>query len=154
MRYEVKSLLLVWSRSRNTHRTADLTDIRAISKSTHRRCSVKDVLENFAKFTGKHLWISLFLKKRLWHRCFSLNVAKFLRTIFSQNTSGRLLLSYFTFMTKSNHWNLTNNDFSKILKQFLFDVKHSDRIANYELNIISKLFCKRVTALVFPKFNL
>ena len=33
-------------------------------------------------------------KKRLWHRCFPVNFAKFLRTPFSQNTSGRLLLNY------------------------------------------------------------
>ena len=33
------------------------------------------------------------LKKRLWHRCFPMNFAKFLRTPFLQNTSGRLLLS-------------------------------------------------------------
>ena len=32
------------------------------------------------------------LKKRLWHRCFPVNFAKFLRTLFSQNTSGQLLL--------------------------------------------------------------
>ena len=31
-------------------------------------------------------------KKRLWHRYFSINFAKFLRTRFLQNTSGRLLL--------------------------------------------------------------
>ena len=30
-------------------------------------------------------------KNRLWHRCFSVNFGKFLRTPFSQNTSGRLL---------------------------------------------------------------
>ena len=46
-------------------------------------------LRNFAKFAGKHLCQSLFLnkverlaqtvlKKRLWHRCFSVNSAKFL----------------------------------------------------------------------------
>ena len=28
------------------------------------------------------------LKKRLWHRCFPVNVAKFSRTFFLQNTSG------------------------------------------------------------------
>ena len=48
------------------------------------------VLRNFAKFTGKHLYQSLFfnkvlrpatlLKKRLWHRYFSVNFAKLLRT--------------------------------------------------------------------------
>ena len=33
------------------------------------------------------------LKKRLRRRCFPVDFAKFLRTPFSQNTSGRLLLS-------------------------------------------------------------
>ena len=54
-----------------------------------KRCS-----RNFAKFTGKHLCQSLFfnkiaglrsatlLKKRLWHGCFPVNFAKFLRTPF------------------------------------------------------------------------
>ena len=46
----------------------------------------KGVLRNFAKFTGKHLC------QRLWHRCFPVNFAKFLRTFFLQNTSGRLFL--------------------------------------------------------------
>ena len=34
------------------------------------------------------------LKKRLWHRCFPVNFAKFLRTPFLNNTSGRLLLHF------------------------------------------------------------
>ena len=34
------------------------------------------------------------LKKGLWHSCFPINVAKFLRTPFLQNTSGRLLLHF------------------------------------------------------------
>ena len=54
----------------------------------------KGVLRNFAKFKGKLLCQSLFFnkvagvrpailfKKRLWHRCFPLNFAKFLRTPF------------------------------------------------------------------------
>ena len=49
------------------------------------------VLRNFVKFTGKHLCQSL-LKKRLCHRCCSLNFTKFLKTTFLQNTSKRLLL--------------------------------------------------------------
>ena len=67
--------------------------------SSHRRCSVRKGVRNFAKFTGKHLCQSLFfnkaeglrpgtlLKKRLWHWCFPENFAKFLRTLFLQNTS-------------------------------------------------------------------
>ena len=69
-------------------------------RSSYQRCSVtKVVLRNFAKFTGKHLCQCLMcqpatlLKKRLWHRCFPVNFAKFLRTSFSQNTSRRLLLN-------------------------------------------------------------
>ena len=64
-----------------------------MNRSRHRRCSVrKGVLRNFAKFTGKHLWQSLFfnkvagwglqLKKSLWHRCFPVNFARFLRKPF------------------------------------------------------------------------
>ena len=59
----------------------------------------KDILRNFAKFTRKHflpefLFLielqappALFLKKGLWHSCFSVNFAKFLRTPFLQNTA-------------------------------------------------------------------
>ena len=70
----------------------------------------KTVLRNFEKFTGKHLCQSLFLnkvagmrsatlfKKKLWHRCFLVNFAKFPRTFFLQNTSGQLFL-YFNLKT-------------------------------------------------------
>ena len=34
----------------------------------------------------------MLLKKRLWHRCFPVNFANFLRTPFSQNISSRLVL--------------------------------------------------------------
>ena len=80
-------------------------NILSSARSSHQRCSIiKGVLRNFTKFTGKHLCQSLFfnkvaglspatlLKKRLWHRCFPVNFAKFLRTPFLHNTSGRLLL--------------------------------------------------------------
>ena len=74
----------------------------------------KGLLRNFTKFTGKHLYQSLFcsllirpkvwlncqkrnvkfvsatlLKERLWHRCFPVNFVKFLRTPILQNTSER-----------------------------------------------------------------
>ena len=39
------------------------------------------------------------LKKRLWHRCFPVNFAKFLRTPFLQNTSGRLRLIESNFLS-------------------------------------------------------
>ena len=64
----------------------------------------KSALVNFTKFTEKHLRQSLYfnkvaglrtatlLKKKLWHRYFLVDFAKFLRTPYLQNTSGRLLL--------------------------------------------------------------
>ena len=52
----------------------------ACSRSSHQRCSRKiAVLKNFATFTGKHLQACNFIKKRLQHRCFPVNIAKFLR---------------------------------------------------------------------------
>ena len=56
------------------------------------------VFRNFVKFTGKHLAKVTFLiklqarpanllKKRLWHRCFPVKLAKFLRTRFSHSLS-------------------------------------------------------------------
>ena len=66
----------------------------------------KGVLRNFTKFTGKHLCQSLLfnkvagprpatlLKKRLWHRCFPVNFAKFLRTPFLTEHLRWLLLNF------------------------------------------------------------
>ena len=67
----------------------------------------KGFLENLAKFTGKHLCQCLFfnkvaglipatlLKKRLWHRCFPVNFAKFLRTPFIMEHLWWLLLNIY-----------------------------------------------------------
>ena len=68
----------------------------------------KDVLRNFAKFTRKHLCQRLFfnnvaglrraslLKKGLWHRCFPVYFAKFLRIPFLKEHLRWLLLSQIT----------------------------------------------------------
>ena len=65
-----------------------------MSRSSDRKCSVsKGVLKNFANFTGKHMCWTLFLKKRLQHRCFPVKFAKLLRTLVLKNTSEQLLLA-------------------------------------------------------------
>ena len=47
---------------------------KRVSVENQRRCSIKKSgLKNFAIFIGKHLYWSLFFKKRLQHRCFSVN---------------------------------------------------------------------------------
>ena len=71
----------------------------------------KHVLKNFEKFTGKHLWQNLSLnkiagltcfpvnsKEILWHRCFPVNFAKFIRTPFFIENLWWLLL----FLNNSN----------------------------------------------------
>ena len=67
----------------------------------------KGALINCTKFTGKHLCQGLFfnkfaglgaailLKKKLWHFCFPVNFAKFVRAHFLQNNSVWLLLILF-----------------------------------------------------------
>ena len=74
----------------------DLTQVRCLtcmgSFSSYKQLLRKGVLRNFAKFTGKHLCKNLFFNKvavnKLWHRCFPVNFAKFLRIPFLQNTLG------------------------------------------------------------------
>ena len=90
------------------------------------RCSVKKgVLWSFAEFTGKQLCQSLFFskvagvrpltlfKKRLWHRCYPVNFAKFLRTPFLQNSSGRLLLKTYMLRFKPEKQSVVRRCFSK-----------------------------------------
>ena len=72
----------------------------------------KNTLQKQPKFTGKRLCqIRVFnkvaglrpatlLKKKLYHKCFPVNFLKFLRTPFSQKSSGQLLtLFYWTLQT-------------------------------------------------------
>ena len=62
-------------------------EIYEFFRSSHRRCFMeKTVLKNFGIFTGKLQGFN-FIKNRLQHRCFSLNIAKFLRTPISKNMS-------------------------------------------------------------------
>ena len=68
--------------------------ITQINRSSHHRCSMKKgVCSNFAKFTGKHLYHSLFFNKVSGNRRFPVHFAKFLRAPIFQNTSGRLFLN-------------------------------------------------------------
>ena len=77
--------------------------IAGFYRSSHQGCSVKKVfLERSSQDSQENTCIRdsylielqtwKAVKKRLWHKCFPVNLAKFLRTPFLQNTSGRLLL--------------------------------------------------------------
>ena len=75
------------------------------SRSSHQMCSIeKAVLKNFAIYTGKTPVLESsfnrlvgfktcnFHKKRLQHRCFLVNIAKFLRTLILMTICEQLLL--------------------------------------------------------------
>ena len=78
--------------------------LRVVSSRAEVFCK-KGILRNFAKFTGKHLCQSLFFNKvaglrpatlsknRLWHRYFTVNFVKFVRTAFLTEHLRWLLLS-------------------------------------------------------------
>ena len=91
--------LLYWA-------THTLILVLIIFRSSHRRCSVKEVfLEISQNSQEKYLCQSLFLnkvaglrpaallKKSFWHRCFPVNFAKFLRTPFFTEHLQWLLLN-------------------------------------------------------------
>ena len=62
-----------------------------ISQNSQENTCARDSFLN--KVAGL-VWPAALWKKRLWHRCFPVNVAKFLRTSFLQITSARLLLFF------------------------------------------------------------
>ena len=76
--------------------SACLSVFLSVNKSSHKWCSIKKVvLKNFAIFTGKYLCWSLsfwnnFVKMRLQHRCFSMNIPKLLKTAILKSICERL----------------------------------------------------------------
>ena len=60
----------------------------------------------------------LFNKKRLWHRCFPVNFAKFLRHLFLQNTSGECFLKIFPLIEDLTEKGLSS---LKLLKKTKFN---------------------------------
>ena len=86
------------------------------SDSRSQMFSKTGFLKNFAKFTGKNLCWSLFLKKfqvwrtvflfkkRLQRRCFSVNIAKFLRTAVLLKTCSLYLYEIFIWWYVIDIW--------------------------------------------------
>ena len=93
--------------------------VAIVFRISHQRYSMK-----------KDLRPAVLLKKRLWHRCFPVNFAKFLRRPFLQNTSGRLFL----FVSSFHPANI-----------YLFKV--SNRKVTKGCNICPKLTIKRTKKL-------
>ena len=106
------------------------------------------------KFTGEHLCrnaigINLFqaCKKRLWHRQFSVNFVKFLKTAFLQNTSASYFCPQYCTTSEKVHDVYYPNNFCRVNQyvlrliriQSLNDVKRTEFITII-LNNILKVF--------------
>ena len=76
-------------------------------RSSYRRFIIKKVvLKNIEKFRERHLcqslffnkvaglWLATLLKKRLWHRCFPVKFAKFLRHLFCRTFANDYFFSF------------------------------------------------------------
>ena len=62
---------------------------KAVLEVVTRGVLEEKVFSKILQNSQENAWrLATLLKKRLWHRCFPVNVAKFLRTRFLQNTSG------------------------------------------------------------------
>ena len=105
----------------------------------------KSVLKNLAKFTGKDHCQSLFfikvdglrpgalLRKRLWHRCFPVNFAKFVRTAFLIEHVRWLLLVACILLKNEKASFLSSLHFCGIIgvsKVQFFNVSATERVKN------------------------
>ena len=85
-------------------------------------CKKLGILKNFAKFLGWQLCQIFFknkvvvlrsatlLKKRLWHRCFPVNIGKFRKTLILKNICERLIRIHSYFL---NHYNRKSREHDK-----------------------------------------
>ena len=104
---------------------------KALYRSSPLRCSIKEVFLKIPQNWQENICAESFfliklqtlgnsIKKRFWHRCFPVNFAKFLRTTFLQNTSGRLLLIvgahlYVAFLSTNMTAQKYNCEFGKVI---------------------------------------
>ena len=130
----------------------------------HQRCFLKAVLKDFAIFKGKHLRWSLFLiklrawkpatlsKKGLQHRCFPVNILKFLRAPILKDICERLpllvtaLVICFANTSKIN--NPSASSFKPKLSHFFCQKWEINLVPQYSMTVASfgKLFdkCRKV----------
>ena len=87
-----------------------MAKIECSQETVARRVYIKSAFKNFEKFIGNSLYN--LIKKRLYHSCFLVNLAKLLRTLLLQNTSGQLLLDLRDLLTATGKllkfWDLVN----------------------------------------------
>ena len=117
-------------------------------------------LEIFAKFTGNYLCLrpATLLKKRLWHKCFPVNFAKFLRTPFLQNISGGCFCNciiYFLFARYNRgNWETSLLQSSGRSHNILpFKTKHIVSKISFSNNLMTNQVIYNIYKIFFPPFT-
>ena len=85
-----------------------------------------------------HLRSATLLKKRLWHRCFPVSFAKFLRTPFLQNTSGGLRLNE---ITKTERNSANSNPYDKKKTKLLPPCRCFQAVKSYNFIVVVVTVC-------------
>ena len=119
----------------------------------------KGVLRNFAKFIGKHLCQSLFFnkvvfKKRLWHRCFTVSFAKFLKAPFFTEYLRWLLLWFILVASIIVTWVSwsSRHRFKLEDKDFIFHILQRN-FANFGVKILALCSPKSLRSFYFSLFR-
>ena len=108
--------------------------------STNSEAYLGSCQTSMMKFFQKKKRLKKRLTKRLWNRCFPVNFAKFLRTPFLQNTSGRLLLFFpiivngfriFSKIVNSNPYDYDNYNYHDIPTYVWVIIKELEIRMNY-----------------------
>ena len=141
--------------------------LRREDRSNSRMCSIRTgVLRNFAEFTGTHLCQSFFfntvagfrlgslLKKGLWHRYFSVNFAKFLRTLFyrtflatasEKNTVFACFKTYVNYLSRST---LSPNDIISYIAQTSISMNSKFQKTKTDASVVINLFFKKYSIFI------
>ena len=109
------------------------------------RCSVKKVFCNKVE-----AWACNFIKKRLWHRCFPVNFAKFRRTPFLTEHLRWLLLTLAinristnhtrTFITRHvHHFNVINTNIRKVITNCIIMLHFKHNLNKKYLNFLAEV---------------
>ena len=122
-----------------------------LKEAVAQKCSVKNVFLEISQNSQENTCAkdsfliklqaapATLLKKRFWHRCFPVNFAKFLITLFSQNTSG----GYFCINHASHH----NHIYILFLFLFLFFLILEASIKRTQVFIWNRNYLSRLTKL-------
>ena len=129
------------------------------SQKQHRRCSTKKaILENFAIFTGKHLYWSLFLIDIYFEEHFRTTASSFSST-FSFSCYFNSFMTEISIIYKPVHWFAEQNLYDRDLRHERVKwkwINQSKVIPTFETNLASlgviTVSNRHLSALIFPGF--